>query len=91
MHKVQFFILFLIFKNRSEIGQTILNCVSPLRDFSVKLERFQIKSSVLNLKSALNCQNGEGVKTIVSMSIVHGPSAYRSSCGAEIYGLTVGL
>ena len=33
--------------------QTILNCVSPLRGFSVQIERFQIKSNVLNLKSTL--------------------------------------
>ena len=32
----------------------ILNCVSPLRGgFSVKIERFQIKSNVPNLKSTL--------------------------------------
>ena len=30
-----------------------MNCVSPLRDFSVKIERFQNKSNVLNLKSTL--------------------------------------
>ena len=35
-------------------NRTILNCVSPLRGrFSVKIERFQIKSNELNLKSTL--------------------------------------
>ena len=35
-------------------NRTILNCVSPLCGrFSVKIERFQIKSNVLNLKSTL--------------------------------------
>ena len=31
----------------------ILNCVSPGAGYSVKIERFQIKSNVLNLKSTL--------------------------------------
>ena len=30
-----------------------LNCVSPLRDFEVKIDRFQIKQNVLNLKLTL--------------------------------------
>ena len=35
-------------------NRTILNCVSPLRGrFSVKIERFQIKSNVFNLISSL--------------------------------------
>ena len=31
----------------------ILNCGSPLRDFEVKMDRFQIKQNVLSLKSTL--------------------------------------
>ena len=38
---------------RSEIDQGVLNCWSPLRDFEVKIDRFQIKQNVLNLKSTL--------------------------------------
>ena len=30
-----------------------MNCVSPLRDFEAKIDRFQIKQNVLNLKSTL--------------------------------------
>ena len=30
-----------------------LNCWSPLRDFEVKIDRFQIKQNALNLKSTL--------------------------------------
>ena len=32
--------------------------VSPLRDFAVKIERFQIKQNVLNLKWTLSLNNG---------------------------------
>ena len=31
-----------------------LNCVSPLRDFEVKIDRFQIKQNLLNLKWTLH-------------------------------------
>ena len=40
-----------------KIDQRNLNCVSPLRDFEVKIERFQIKQDVLNLKSTLSEDN----------------------------------
>ena len=38
---------------RSEIDQEVLNCGSTLRDFEVKMDRFQIQQNVLNLKSTL--------------------------------------
>ena len=34
-------------------GNRPRNCVSPLRDFEVKIDRFQIKQNVLDLKSLL--------------------------------------
>ena len=39
------------------IDQGDLNCVSPLRDFEVKIDRFQIKQNVLNLKWTLKQNN----------------------------------
>ena len=44
----------------SEIDQGNLNCVSLLRDFEVKMDRFQIKQNVLNVKSTLIFNRIEG-------------------------------
>ena len=36
-----------------DIDQRDLNCVSPLRDFEVKMDKFQVKQNVRDWKSTL--------------------------------------
>ena len=39
--------------DRKSIKNEYLNCVSPLRDFEIKMDWFQIKQNILNSKSTL--------------------------------------